>query len=92
MGKNRNLRNLDGNDEWRSGGCATSVCDTLGQLFRVERNKHSEEENKNDVEQQDAVEGELDGTRDDLSWVGSLSDSNSDQFGAKICKYSCGHS
>jgi len=72
---------LDGDDEWGCGGGVGALIGLL-QVWGVVWDKHSEEENQNDVEEKDSVEGELDGAGDDLSWVGGFSDSYTYQFGS----------
>ena len=84
-GKVRNLGELDGNDKGRgrsTGGGLVSECQVRG----VVGNKHSQEEDGKAVEEQDPVEGKLDGARDSLAWVLGLANSDSDELSSKVGK------
>ena len=76
---------LDGNDERRGRGFGSSFVGKT-KLLGVVGNNHAQEEDGKAVEEQDSVEGELDGARNRLAWVLSLTDSDTDEFGTKVGK------
>lgn len=76
---------LDSNNERRSGSSTSlTSADSVLQWLGVEWQEHTEEEDEDDIEEEDTVEGELDGTWNNTSWVGSLSNGDTDQLGTQI--------
>lgn len=74
---------LDGDNKRRGGrtsGCAVSE----GELLGVVGDKHAEEEDGQAVEEQDPVEGELDGAGNGLARVLRLTDGHTNQLGTKV--------
>lgn len=77
---------LDGDDEWGcSSGCSLgSGRDSGNETWVVVWKDHSEEEDQDDVEEQDAIEGETDGSWNDLAWVLGLTNGDTDQFDTEV--------
>ena len=82
-GEDRNIRKLDGDDERRSGSTGSSlVCER--QLLGIVGNNHAQEEDRQAVEEQDPVEGKLNGARDGLARVLGFSNGNTDKFSTEV--------
>lgn len=82
---------LDGDDEWR-GGSRVGSSVGKGEILGIVWYEHAEEEDGENVEEEDTVEGELDGAWDGLAWVLSLSNSDTDQFSTEVGKGGSDHS
>lgn len=85
--KSLDATDLDCNNE-RAGSSRGTCCRGGQQLRGVIRYDHTQEEDENDIEEQDSVEGESYGTRDDLSRVLALPYRHTHKFSAEIRKYS----
>lgn len=68
------------------GGCGVGFLEERVIVWK----DHSEQENQDHIEEQDPVECESDGTRNDLARILGLSNRYTDQFDAEICKDCCG--
>lgn len=79
------LGKLDGDDEWRGGSTGCGLVGK-GQVFGVVRYDHPQEENGQAVEEENSVEGKLDGARDGLARVLGLSDGDTDELSTQIGK------
>lgn len=86
--------NLDGDDEWRSssGWTGRSSLVGLNKLWVVVWENHAQEEDQHNVKKQNTVEGKLDGAWDDLAWVLSLTDGDTDKLDTKVSEDSGGKS
>ena len=87
VGKDANAGQLDRDDEG-GGGCRAGFLGREDQALGVVGDQGADKQNADHVEEQDTVEGELDGARDRLAWVLGLADGHSDQFGTQISE--CG--
>jgi hypothetical protein len=74
----------DGDNKGRSRCLGTGLVDSECKFGGVVGNEHAQEENGEAVEEEDSVEGELDGARNRLAGVLCLSDSDTDQFRTEI--------
>src|SRR5690606_31559008 len=72
-GKIFNSRELDGDDEWR-GSSRIGSRRGEGKLLRVVWHQHTEEKDREAVEEEDTVEGEFDGAWNGLTWVLGFAD------------------
>lgn len=79
VGEGVDVRELDGDDEGRGGSTGRGAVGE-GELGVVVRHDHADEEDADDVENEDTVEGELDGARNRLSGILGLSHSHTDQL------------
>jgi hypothetical protein len=78
-----NSSKSDGKDEGR-GGRSSSPLVGEGKLLGVVRDKHSQEEYRQAVEEQNPVEGELDGARNGLAGILGFANSYTDKLSTKV--------
>ena len=78
-----------GDDEGGGGGTGGGFCGE-DKAFGVVGNERTDEEDGEDVEDDDAPEGQFDGTGDDFARVLGLADRDADEFGAEVGK-GCRH-
>lgn len=81
--ENGDSRQLDGDDEGRCGSTAVGA-NGESKLLVVERNQGSDQEHREHVENEDSVEGQLDGAGDGGTGVLSLTDGHTDQLGTQV--------
>lgn len=85
---------LDGDDEWGSSSRSTlgSGGDGGLEIWVVVWQDHSEEEDQDDVEEEDTVEGKANGLWNDLAWILSLTDGDTDQLNTEVGEDGSGQS
>lgn len=81
---------IGSDDEWRGRSTGLGL-GGKGKLPRVVGDDHSDEEDGETVEEEDSVEGELDGAGHGLAGVLSLSDRYTDELSSKVGKCSVDH-
>jgi hypothetical protein len=78
-----NTSELDGNDKGRGGRTSLGVVGEL-ELVRVIWNDHAQEEDSQAVEEQDSVEGQLDGTGNRLAGILGLANRYTNQLSSEV--------
>ena len=76
---------FDSHDEWRGTSAGGSLVGK-GELFAVVWYEHAHQKCREAVEEENLVEGELDGARNSLAWVLCFSYSHSNKLSSKICE------
>ena len=82
----------DGDDEGRGRGAGGGFSGE-DEAFGVVGDEGADEEDGEDVEDDDAPEGQLDGAGDDFARVLGFADGDADEFGAEVgegCCHECG--
>ena len=85
IGESLDACKLDGDDEGRGRSTSPSLR-RKRKLWRVVRDKHAQEEDREAVEEQDSVEGKLDSTGNSLAGVLRLADSDTDKLSTQVGK------
>lgn len=91
VGEDLDTSNLGGDNKGRGAGTGPALSDSKGQIRRVVRDNHSNEEDTETVEEEDAVEGKVDGLRDAATRVLGLAGCDTDQLSAKVGKSGVDH-